>query len=95
MDFGLEKKIDKENWKKQLIFRANHRGIKEMDIVLGSFVKKNIHNFTDNELLELEAVLKIDDRDLYSYLTKENPVPEILKTDLLIKILESENLNLL
>ena len=34
--------INKKNLKKQIIYRSSHRGTKEMDLLLGSFVKKNI-----------------------------------------------------
>ena len=38
---------NKEILKKQIIYRANHRGTKEMDTLLGSFVKKHIQNFSE------------------------------------------------
>ena len=41
---------NKEILKKQIIYRATHRGTKEMDILLGNFVKKYIEEFNDNEL---------------------------------------------
>ena len=36
--------INKEVLKKQIIYRSTHRGSKEMDILLGNFVKKYIDN---------------------------------------------------
>ena len=36
-----------EIFKKKLIYRAGHRGTKEMDILLSSFVDKNINLFND------------------------------------------------
>ena len=38
-----------ENFKKKLLYRASYRGTKEMDILLSSFVKKNINIFNENE----------------------------------------------
>ena len=36
--------------KKQIIYRSSHRGSKEMDILLGNFVKKYIDEFSYNDL---------------------------------------------
>ena len=41
---------NKELLKKQIIYRSTHRGTKEMDLLLGNFVNKNIHQFNDIEL---------------------------------------------
>ena len=45
--------------KKQIIYRSTHRGTKEMDLLLGNFVKKNIHIFTDSELNDLKKEFKL------------------------------------
>ena len=37
-----------EIFKKKLIYRAGYRGTKEMDILLSSFVDKNIDLFNSN-----------------------------------------------
>ena len=45
-----------EIFKKKLIYRAGYRGTKEMDILLSSFVNKNINSFDENLLNELDRV---------------------------------------
>ncbi len=63
----------KETLKKQIIYRSIHRGTKEMDILLGNFVKKNINDFSSTELRDLEAILNIDDDVIFSwYFNKTN-----------------------
>ena len=55
-----------------------HRGTKEMDLLLGNFVKKNIGKFTDTELKDLENLLEIDDEILQKWFfgkNNENLVP--------------------
>ena len=37
----------KEILKKQIIYRSMHRGTKEMDLLLGNFVKKHINELND------------------------------------------------
>ena len=58
--------------KKQIIYRASHRGTKEMDILLGNFVKKYIEEFNDNELQDLEKLLFIEDEIIYNWYFKKN-----------------------
>jgi len=53
--------------KKQILYRSTHRGTKEMDLLLGSFVKKYINEFNYEELLELEIFLKNEDDDIYKW----------------------------
>ena len=55
------------NLKKRLIYRSQYRGTKEMDKLVGSFVKSNINNFDLNQLQELEKFLSIDDDTLYRF----------------------------
>ena len=53
--------------KKRLIYRAGYRGTKEMDILLSTFVNKNIHNFDENLLNELEIFLNFEDEIILNY----------------------------
>ena len=52
---------NKEILKKQIIYRSTHRGFKEMDLLLGNFVKKYINEFSDADLKDLEKLLLIED----------------------------------
>ena len=58
---------DIENLKKRLIYRSQYRGTKEMDKLIGSFVKSNINDFNLAQLIELEKLLSIDDDVLYRF----------------------------
>jgi len=58
--------------KKRLIYRAGYRGTKEMDILLSSFVNKNIETFDESLLIELDKFLNFeDDIILNFYLNNE------------------------
>ena len=68
-----------DNLKKKILYRSEHRGTKEMDILLSNFVKKYINSLNESELCELESLLNIDDKDLYKwYLNNERTtlIPE-------------------
>ena len=57
-----------EQIKKKIIYRSNYRGTKEMDKLLGAFVKKYINDLSDDDLVKLEKLLDIDDSNLYNFL---------------------------
>ena len=80
--------INIKDLKNKIIYRANYRGTKEMDKLLGSFTKIYINQLTDDELPFLCDLLDLDDENLYKLnqgkdLTKLNGVGkktmEILK----------------
>ena len=56
-----------EIFKKKLIYRAGHRGTKEMDILLSSFVDKNINLFNEKFLEELDKFLNFEDEVILNY----------------------------
>ena len=55
------------NLKKKILYRSEHRGTKEMDLLLSNFVKKYIDSFDEVELKELDSLLNIDDEILYKW----------------------------
>ena len=63
---------NKDILKKQIIYRSSHRGTKEMDLLLGSFTKKNINIFNDSELNDLNNLLQINDEILKKWYFQKN-----------------------
>ena len=59
--------INTDVLKKKIIYRSIYRGTKEMDILLGSFVKKYMNILKDKELIYLSDLLKVDDENLYKF----------------------------
>ena len=53
--------------KKKIIYRSNYRGTKEMDKLLGKFVKKYINDLQIEDLIDLDKFLNIDDTNLYNF----------------------------
>lgn len=64
-----------ETRKKRLLYRANYRGFKEADILLGGFLKENIDSLSDKELLAFEELLEAKDHDIYAWITQSQAVP--------------------
>ena len=59
--------INTDELKKKIIYRSNYRGTKEMDKLLGTFVKTYIDNLNEKDLINLEKLLDIDDTNLYNF----------------------------
>ena len=53
--------------KKKIIYRSNYRGTKEMDKLLGKFVKKYINELEEEDLIDLDKLLNIDDTSLFNF----------------------------
>lgn len=61
--------------RKRLVYRAHHRGTKEMDLVLGGFADAHLGGFDAEDLKRFNAVLELDDADFLSWVTGQGPVP--------------------
>ena len=61
------------NLKKKIIYRSEYRGTKEMDLLLGNFVKKYINIFSINDLRDLCKLLDISDEDLTKCILNKDP----------------------
>jgi antitoxin CptB len=62
--------------RRRLLFRANHRGTRENDILVGGYVTARIGAFTDDELDQLEALLELPDPEVADWLTGRATIPE-------------------
>jgi len=68
--------IEKESRLKRLKYRANHRGIKEMDIVIGRFANEMLDGLSDKNLDFFEQLMAEHDRDLIIWFTGEQEFPD-------------------
>lgn len=72
--------------RRRILFRAWHRGIREMDLVFGQFTEAEIALLDDRGLDELETIMAEEDNDLVKWITGEKPVPERFQTPLFARI---------
>jgi antitoxin CptB len=56
-------------------FRSWHRGMREMDILLGKFADAQIAELNDAELDDFEALMELPDRDVFMWLSGEDETP--------------------
>ena len=71
---------NKKILKKQIIYRSTRRGSKEMDLLLGNFVKKHINKLNVTELKDLAKLLFIEDEVIYKWYFEKNSDKLIPKT---------------
>ena len=67
--------------RRKILFRAWHRGMCEMDLIMGRFADAQIGALTEAELDEFERLIEVLDRDLLSWVTGEAQVPENYDSD--------------
>ena len=74
--------------RRKLLFRCWHRGIREMDLIMGGFADAGIATMTDSDLDELERLLDVPDQEIYSWFTGEGLVPPQFNSALFGRIRE-------
>ena len=60
--------------RRRALFRAWHRGTREMDLLLGRFADAHIGDLDDDELSCFEALMEVPDRDLFAWVAGREPV---------------------
>jgi antitoxin CptB len=77
---------DTEIRRRRLRFRAWHRGIREMDLLLGGFADAAMERLDDADLACFEELLDVPDQDVFAWLTGQAPVPPDHDTSLFHKL---------
>lgn len=87
IDIEDNKMDEHEKRLKKLTFRAQHRGIKELDILVGGFADKYLFELNPEDLYEFECLLTVPDQTFYSILRGEVEAPDHVKSNLLTKMI--------
>ena len=62
-----------DSLKRKIKYRSEYRGTKEMDLLLGTFVKKYVDTLSQKELMDLYQILEIEDEIISKwYFEKKN-----------------------
>ena len=61
--------------RRRIVFRAWHRGTREMDLLMGQFADSELTKIPDSDLDDLELLMEAPDRDVFSWLTGELETP--------------------
>ena len=74
--------INKEVLIKQIVYRSSHRGTKEMDLLLGNFVKQYVNQLKEGDLEDLKKILSLDDEIIQKWYFEKKSNNPILNTKL-------------
>lgn len=72
---------------KRIIYRANHRGMRELDMLIGQFADKRAPSFSEAEADEFERLMAVEEPDLMSWITGQKPTPAEYDTPLFREML--------
>jgi antitoxin CptB len=61
--------------RRKVLFRSWHRGMREMDLIMGRYAEMRIGTMTDAELTTFEALIEVPDRDLFAWISNREDVP--------------------
>src|SRR5262245_17607048 len=74
--------------RRKLLFRSWHRGMREMDLIMGRFADATIAQLTQDELADFEQLMEAPDRELLAWITGEADVPPDYDTALFRRMRE-------
>jgi antitoxin CptB len=61
--------------RRKLLYRSWHRGLREMDLIMGGFADAKVAQLSEGELGELERLIDVPDGDLLAWITGQAAVP--------------------
>jgi antitoxin CptB len=72
--------------RKRLLFRAQRRGFKEVDLIFGTFAAAELSQLSEAELAQFDALLLAPDQEVYAWLRGEVPAPSEFDTPLFARL---------
>jgi len=69
--------------KRRLAYRARHRGLKEMDLILGRFAERHLGEMDGSALDRFEMILELPDQTLYLWVAGGEPAPPEFDNDVM------------
>ena len=74
-------------YRKRLLYKATHRGMKEADSLIGGFAKARLENFSAEELALFDTLLDEADNDLLNWIMQRKKVPQRIDSQLFRQII--------
>ncbi len=72
--------------RRRILFRAWHRGTREMDLLMGRFCNSELGTLPEADLDDLEHLMEAQDRDVFSWLSGELETPGTYDTPVFRKV---------
>jgi antitoxin CptB len=77
--------------RRRLLFQSRHRGVKELDLILGRFAEAHLAGFRMAELQQFGMLLEQQDPDIYDWLVGRVPLPARLQNPVTQRLLDFTN----
>jgi antitoxin CptB len=77
--------------RRRLLFRCWHRGIREMDLVLGRFADAQLATLSESDLAELERWLDVPDQQIFAWVNGMETLPANFDTALFRRLRDFHN----
>ncbi|MEQ8664516.1 MAG: succinate dehydrogenase assembly factor 2 [Rhodospirillales bacterium] len=81
----MERSLDPR--RKKLLYRSQHRGMKEADLLLGGFVDRHLETMSEDDVSAIESLLDESDNDLVNWILGRETVPEEIASDVLLRMI--------
>lgn len=72
---SIEQGGSSENRRKRLLFRAQRRGFKEVDLIFGQYAEAHLGAMDEAALDQFEALLAAPDQEVYAWLRGAEAAP--------------------
>ena len=72
--------------RRKILFRAWHRGTREMDLLMGRFADAALAGMSEAELDEFERLIDVPDPDLFGWIMGEADAPSDYDTPMFRKL---------
>lgn len=86
LSYNPHREIDLENRRRRLLFRAWHRGIKELDLIFGNFVEANVSSFSEEDCAWFESLFEEQDHEILTWITDGIDVPEKFQNEMMARL---------
>lgn len=63
--------LEIDHLRKRLLYQSQHRGMREIDLLLGTFAERALPSMSLEELQAFEERLALSDQDLYEWLCEQ------------------------
>lgn len=84
---GGEAGLDDAARRRRLKFRCWHRGMREVDLLLGRFADVTVDGMDDAGLAEFEALLDLPDPEILAWVTGGADVPADVENNLIRQLI--------
>jgi antitoxin CptB len=70
---------DSDSRRKRALYRAHHRGTKEMDLILGGFADAELAELSQSEVAAFELLLALPDPEIEQVINGAPPPPDLAR----------------